>query len=71
MFFRVKDCVTCVMSWSPGFRRWDAGRDSGRLPGMPDPAEAGTPAWRYPDETFNVHQSVGCRPEQRQTAGNA
>jgi len=30
----------------------------GILPGTPDPAEAGTPARRYPDETFNVHQAA-------------
>ncbi|MFP4438483.1 MAG: hypothetical protein ACLFVO_14670 [Chloroflexaceae bacterium] len=51
--------------------RWDAGRNSGRLPGMPDPAEAGTPAWRYPDETFNVHQSVDAGWDSSRLPGNA
>ncbi|MFP4441316.1 MAG: hypothetical protein ACLFVO_29135, partial [Chloroflexaceae bacterium] len=36
---------------------WDAGR--GILPGTHDPAEAGTPERRYPDETCNVHQPRG------------
>jgi len=29
----------------------------GILPGTPDPAEAGTPARRYRDETFKVHKT--------------
>jgi hypothetical protein len=36
-------------SGSPGFSRWNACLASGILPGMPDPAEAGTPERRYPD----------------------
>jgi len=32
------------MTGSPGFSRLDACRDSGILPGTPDPTEAGTPA---------------------------
>jgi len=35
--------------------RWDACRDSGILPGTPDPAEAGTPIPRCSEYKFNVH----------------
>jgi hypothetical protein len=38
------------MFGSPGFSRWNACRDSGILPGTPDPAEAGTPDHGYSDE---------------------
>jgi len=29
-----------MLSWNPGFSRWDACRGRGILPGTPDPAEA-------------------------------
>ncbi|MFP4439421.1 MAG: hypothetical protein ACLFVO_19435 [Chloroflexaceae bacterium] len=43
------------MKQSTCIRRWNACRESGLVPGMPDPAEAGTPERRHLDETINLH----------------